>query len=512
MATASEKLAQSLDVLYQLQDDRGCAVIKSAELSRTHRERLLAGGFIQVVIKGWYISLRPDTPRGDTTAWYTSFWNFAAVYLKERFDYNWCLSPEQSLLLMSGNWTVPKQLLVRSPKGRNRVTNLPFNTSILDIRASMPEKEDIIKQNGLNIYSLESALTACGADFFKRHATDARTCLLMIREPSVLLRKLLDGGHSVIAGRLAGAFRNIGRDSIADEILETMKAARFDVREVDPFAGTIHLLKIPDRSPWVNRIKLMWHQMRKTVISSFPAAGEHPTDIDRYLREVERNYTYDAYNSLSIEGYQVTVQLIERVRDGKWNPEENEEDNRTMDAMAARGYFQAFLAVEDSIKKIFKGKNAGEVAEEDCGRWYRELFLPAVSAGILKASDLAGDRNTQVYIKGSKHIPLNSEALSDAMPAFFDMLKEEEEASVRAVLGHFIFVYIHPYMDGNGRIGRFLFNAMLASGGYPWTVIPLTQRDTYMAALEKASVAGDITDFVEFLAGLVEDTVKKRPS
>jgi len=38
------------------------------------------------------------------------------------------------------------------------------------------------------------------------------------------------------------------------------------------------------------------------------------------------------------------------------------------------------------------------------------------------------------------------------------------------VLGHFVFVYIHPYLDGNGRIGRFLMNLMLAAGGYPWTV------------------------------------------
>jgi hypothetical protein len=38
-------------------------------------------------------------------------------------------------------------------------------------------------------------------------------------------------------------------------------------------------------------------------------------------------------------------------------------------------------------------------------------------------------------------------------------------AGVRVVLGHFIFVYIHPYMDGNGRMGRFLMNVMLAGGG-----------------------------------------------
>jgi Fic family protein len=89
------------------------------------------------------------------------------------------------------------------------------------------------------------------------------------------------------------------------------------------------------------------------------------------------------------------------------------------------------------------------------------------------------------------------------MPAFFDMLREEPEPSVRVVLGHFVFVYIHPYMDGNGRIGRFLMNVMLAAGGYSWTVIPLDKRDGYMDALESGSVKQDIEPFVNFLGQLV---------
>ncbi len=110
------------------------------------------------------------------------------------------------------------------------------------------------------------------------------------------------------------------------------------------------------------------------------------------------------------------------------------------------------------------------------------------------------------------HIPLKPYAVRDAVPALFDMLKTEEEPGVRAVLGHFIFVYIHPYMDGNGRIARFLFNVMLASGGFSWTVIPVEQRKAYMASLEKASVHGDITDFARFLGRLVDkSSMYKQP-
>lgn len=42
---------------------------------------------------------------------------------------------------------------------------------------------------------------------------------------------------------------------------------------------------------------------------------------------------------------------------------------------------------------------------------------------------------------------------------------------MRAVLGHWLFGYVHPYPDGNGRIARFMMNAVLASGGWHWTEI-----------------------------------------
>jgi len=59
---------------------------------------------------------------------------------------------------------------------------------------------------------------------------------------------------------------------------------------------------------------------------------------------------------------------------------------------------------------------------------------------------------------------------------------------------------VHPYMDGNGRIARFLMNAMLASGGYPWTIIHLEKRNEYMSTLEKASSESFIKPFAKFIS------------
>jgi Fic family protein len=85
------------------------------------------------------------------------------------------------------------------------------------------------------------------------------------------------------------------------------------------------------------------------------------------------------------------------------------------------------------------------------------------------------------------------------MDALFGSLDAETESIVRAVLGHWLFGFIHPYNDGNGRTARFLMNVMMASGGYPWTIVRTTRRAAYLEALDIASVKQDVTDFAKFI-------------
>jgi hypothetical protein len=510
MATPRERFVEALKFLQELQE-KGIVGIHTDDMpNRKYREILSKNGFIREVAKGWYITTSPEEKDGETTAWYSSYWNFVAVFLERKYGDNWCLSADQSLLLHAANQSVPQQLLVRSPQGNNNPTPLPHNTSLFNMRGELPSADQLmVTPNGIRMYNLQSALIYSSASTYTRNAIDARTVLSLIRDASELLPVLLENGHTTLAGRLAGAFRNIDRDKIADQIIDTFKQADYDIREEDPFESKLDLkLSTRERSPYANRIRLMWTQMREVVIKNFPASPGIPANHDLYIKNIDDIYLTDAYHSLSIERYRVTPELIAKVSSGEWNAKENEEDRKQRDAMAARGYYQAFLSVKESIRAVLQGKNAGIQADMDHSKWYRELFDPSLTARILKASDLAGYRNHQVYIGNSKHVPLSVDAMRDAMPILFEMLEEEPEASVRAVLGHFIFVFIHPYMDGNGRIGRFLMNAMLASGGYPWTVIPVERRDEYMQALEKASVDQDIAPFAAFVGYLVNEGMK----
>jgi len=511
MAEPNEKLAVSLEVLQKLQD-QGIKAIKSTKISRVHKDRLLRNGYLKEVTKGWYIAASPEEKEGETASWYMAYWDFCADYLRDVYGDDYFISPDQSLLIHAGNWTVPTELIVRTTKQMNHKTPLLNDTIISHWESPPPKASEFVSVNGIRMMTLASSIVYCSATMFTKHPNETRTALALINDSSQILRSLLDGGHTVIAGRLAGAFRNVGHTKIADEIIKTMRSADYVARETDPFEEESPVrLSFRERSPYVNRIKLMWFQMRKEVIRVFPKAPGLPNDKQAYMKNVEEIYVTDAYNSLSIERYVVTPDLIERVRKGTWDVVQNEEDKKQKDAMAARGYWQATQQVRKSIEKILNGENPGKIADTDHGDWYRELFSPSITAGILRASDLAGYRNRPVYIGSSRHTPLNVEAVRDAMPVLFELLINETEASVRAVLGHFVFVFIHPYDDGNGRIGRFLMNAMLASGGYPWTVIPLEKRSDYMQALEHASVDQNIEPFAKFVAYLVDETMKGHP-
>jgi fido (protein-threonine AMPylation protein) len=504
MPAPHEKLADSLSALHALQKN-GRRVFQSDELTRTDRERLLKNGFIQQVMSGWLISSSPNPQDRESTSWYASFWEFCARYCDHRFGDDWHLSPEQSLLLHAENTVIPKQVIVYTPKGTNNEVKLRFGTSIYDLKQpQMPTAADVVVRDGLRLFSPAAALVKVPEAFFNRYPIEAQVVLSSTPDASEVLRRLLDGGHSVVAGRLAGAFRRIGRPDVADEMVTTMRAADYNVHETNPFAKqqTFGELR-KTTAPIAGRIQAMWKMMREPILAVFPTPPGLPNDRTGYLKFVDDIYKSDAYHSLSIEGYSVTPELIERVRAGNWDPDHHEDDRKSRDALAARGYWQAFQIVKGTVAEVIAGANPATLARIAHRDWYRELFQPCVAAGLLPTAALAGYRNDAVYLRTSRYVPPRWEAVRDAIPAVFDLIESESEPGVRAVLAHWLFGYIHPYPDGNGRIARFLMNVMLASGGYPWTVIRVEDRNAYLGALDRASIDMDISPFANFIADRV---------
>jgi hypothetical protein len=88
-----------------------------------------------------------------------------------------------------------------------------------------------------------------------------------------LLRRLLEGGNSIVVGTLVGAFRRVDRADIAEEIGTTMTGAGYALRETDPFVSDYEFGKLPPAvAPIVGRIHGMWEAMRGAVLRVFPHA------------------------------------------------------------------------------------------------------------------------------------------------------------------------------------------------------------------------------------------------
>ncbi|MBO7490529.1 MAG: Fic family protein [Bacteroidales bacterium] len=502
MATIQEKLAESLEILKAFQDAHGDnVIIQGADtLGRTHTERLVNSGYLKMAIKGWYIPSMPGKD-GDSTVWYVSYWRFVTAYLNKKFNGAWCLSPELSLYFHSGETVIPRQLIVRSESGTNNVLKLPFGTSIVDIKATLPPNVVQESRYGVRLYPMEYALLMVGPDYYRRDVLEARTCLASMKDVSPLVSAAIDGGHTTRAGRVAGALRSIGREEMADEILRMMHQVGYTVSEENPFEENVRM-EVFAESPYSSRIRLMWMQMRKVIIKIVNIKPVKQ-DAASVLAMMEATYVKDSYNSLSIEGYKITEGLLERVRSGNWDPAKDEEDKERKDALAARGYYQAYELLKQGVADCFSGQAPAQLYVKGHQDWHFQLFEPCIRAGIVKATDLIGYRRNQVYIRNSMHTPLNPDAVLDAMSTLSDLMTKEENALVRAILGHFFFVYIHPYMDGNGRTARFVMNSQLVTSGYPWVVVPMNRRQEYMEALEQASVGVDIEAFARFVQSLM---------
>jgi hypothetical protein len=499
----NQQLATALRHLKQA-SKKTPGTIMAQDLDALDKAILLEAGFLQPVIKGWYVCSNPADIPGDSTSWYASFWCFVEGYLKRRFGDGYCLSPEASLLLHTGNTVIPRQLVVVTAAHGTDVVGLPFDTSLMIYpdpkRLPQEASDSTTVLDGLRVWSVAAALCRSGPQLFKSQRREAEIALAMVRDVSTLISVLTALANPTAAARMAGALEFVGRKTEAQILIKALSAPGQKLYAKNPFeALTPTLIGSRDQSPYVLRLRAMWRDWREVVIENFPSAPGVPANTTDFLKNVDERYAYDAYNSLSIEGYNVTDELIERVARGNWNPDNDAQYQKDCDTLAARGYFQAFGTVKQTISDIFGGERLSDAVRFGHQLWYSALFSSAVSAGILAPNQIAGYRSGPIFIRNSLHTPLPRDAILDSLDELWRLIDQEPEACVSAVLGHHLFVFIHPYFDGNGRIGRFLMNTLLASGGYPWTIVRVSRRTTYMNALESASVDGDIKPLTVFL-------------
>lgn len=502
--TTDQLLVEALQAAKKAELDN---IVQSAAITTAQRTLLINKGYLKQIIRGWYL-LDADISQesaGESALWFDSIWHFIAQYVESKFGNDYWLSPEASLDIHTCNNNLPPQIIVYVDNSSPRTINMPNGMSLF-IASSTNRPYQIEKLNGINAHSLESALVLVGPMSFANNIVGTQLAMKML-DISELIKAVSIKKKMTAGNRLCGALLAIGRKAEARNLLTTMNTLwPKGVTPVNPYTEKPTILGMNNKeSPAATRLRISWANLRDDVCNIFE--GHTPDfvfldrDIEETLSMIDDIYVKDAYNSLSIEGYKVTPELIEKVAKGDWSPETIQQDKDAKDTLAAKGYRNAFNKVCELLKEahVNQEDDLEYLVGVGLTEWATALFQPCVDVGIIKIEDMAGYRKGPIYIRGSKHVPPASEHIMDCMSVLKELISGEENPIVRAVLAHWFIGYIHPYFDGNGRSARFLMNFLLIQGGYPWAVVKNSNRSEYMQALESASVNNDIQPFAKFI-------------
>lgn len=110
-------------------------------------------------------------------------------------------------------------------------------------------------------------------------------------------------------------------------------------------------------------------------------------------------------------------------------------------------------------------------------------------------------RKENVIISGAKHIPVDYMKVPEEMEKLILEYKEWNHLHplVKSAFLHGEFVFIHPFVDGNGRCSRLLMNFEAMKNGYLPIILRKEKRLEYYESLEKAAITRDYTDFIKLI-------------
>src|SRR5688500_15958891 len=143
-------------------------IVRSQDVSRRDRERLLKSGWLQQIITSWYLLTSPQAIQGESTAWFASLWVFIQQYLRERFADDYCLSAESSLDIHTADNIIPKQVVVITKAGGNYTLSLPHHTSVVIYQDLKKFPASIETKNKLQLMPVGLALCRATKSFFQR--------------------------------------------------------------------------------------------------------------------------------------------------------------------------------------------------------------------------------------------------------------------------------------------------------------------------------------------------------
>lgn len=225
-------------------------------------------------------------------------------------------------------------------------------------------------------------------------------------------------------------------------------------------------------------------ELQKKINAHRPLPAQLLKEIREYYR-VGLTYTSNAIEGNSLTESETKVVLEEGITIG---------GKRLIEHLEAIGHSDAYNYIYNLIKNT-------EITVEDICRLHHLFYFR------IDEENAGRYRKTRAIITGSHYslpVPAQLPDLMEELVIAIKKFRKEKHPVEAAALAHKEFVFIHPFVDGNGRVARLLMNLILLQEGYEIAIIPPVVRNQYIQALEKAHK--NDTDFLEFIAKVVKET------
>jgi Fic family protein len=200
------------------------------------------------------------------------------------------------------------------------------------------------------------------------------------------------------------------------------------------------------------------------------------------------------YNTNAIEGSTLTPGETALVLEGEFVP-----DKPGSEYFKARGTADGFAYYQKALleKRTFDQSLIKDIHERTA------LDNQPATRGVY--------RQHSVYLKGSNTVPADWEEIRLLLSELFEAYQHSTLHPIeKAATFHMLFENIHPFSDGNGRVGRLLLNYLLEQDGYPPIAIKFDNKTEYLSSLEKWQINEDGTQFMTLIKSSISSEIQNR--